>query len=434
MAVRLLIFFSFFTLSLYAQPGFSFNEIEQKTWQYYQQNNWDSLIDLGEKAISNNIDYFYLRARIGYAYYIKANYTKAIIHLTKAREFNSKDVFVFETLYYAYLFSNQAIEANYLIKNNSELATQTTLKHLFLQMAYIESNISQPQTNIIFFEKKNPNNIKWLQGNQIHSVTYNAAGFQFTSSKHSLTLFSYANLIMDMSRQIWIENNSIEDRYRLFQHQMYFNTLLRLKYKWYLLPAANWIIVNYETLNSNYNKNDNKVELWRDQIFLNNFAISLSLKHRFQNAEWDIHASVSNLNRLKQQNTGTTLYLYPKGNLNLYVIGSVALSSQNNKTYTIFDEKIGIKVFPKMWFEQNASIGKISNYAENYAYVIHNTTDICNYRAAAHLIFPFNKFKFSIRYMLLFKSSSYDYYDNHFKTDHYDYLEHSLYMNLSWWI
>lgn len=434
MAIRLLLFFLLTTALLHAQQNISYNEVEQKTWQYYQQSKWDSLIDLGEIAISNNIDYFYLRARIGYAYYMKTNYTKAIVHLTKAREFNSEDVFVFEILYYSYLYSNQPLEANYLIKSNPELAAKTTLKHPIAQMVYIESNISQSQIDDQYFGKKKPANIKWLQANQIHSIKYYAAGFQFASSKNSLSMFSYANLTMDMLREVWIEQNSIEDRYRLFQHQIYANTMFRLKQRWYLIPAANFIIVDYETLNSEYKKNENKVELWRERTFLNNLVVALTLKHRFQNAEWDFHTSTSNLNGLKQQNLGTTLYLYPKGNLNLYLIGGATLSKQNQDTYTIFDEKFGFKVFSKMWFEQNFSIGKISNFSENYAYVIHNTTDICNFRAGANLIFPFSKFKFSIRYMLLFKSSPFDYYDNRLRTSHYDYLEHSFFMNLSWWL
>ena len=79
----LLIFFSSIFLSAKSQDVLDFNTVNTKTYDYYFQGNWDSLIDIGEKALKSDIDYFYLRIRLGIAYYAKTNYRKAIIHLEK---------------------------------------------------------------------------------------------------------------------------------------------------------------------------------------------------------------------------------------------------------------------------------------------------------------------------------------------------------------
>ncbi|MCX7862083.1 MAG: hypothetical protein N2449_03740 [Bacteroidales bacterium] len=434
MAVRLLLILSVVFIQLNAQTEYNYSYIESKTWQYYQQSQWDSLICLGEIALQHNIDYFYLRARLGYAYFKKANYIKAINQLQKAREYNSEDIFVFEILYYSFLYSNMHSEANYLLKNNQTITSKSSIRESLINMAYLESNISQSEDKENILGGKAPKNIKWLQNNHIHSIKYNAFGVQLCPSKRIISTVSYANLNMDVSRQVWIEENIIDDRYRLYQHQFYANALLRLKYRWYVLPAFNWIVVDFNTINSYFNSNENKVYLWRAHTLINNFVASLALKHRFNYVEWDVYTIASNLNFMQQQTIGTTVYWYPKGNINIYLIGNTACLFQQNRNYFVADEKFGFKAFSKVWIEQYFAAGKISNYSESNAYVIHNTSDICNYRTGVSLIFPFNKFKFSIRYMLMLKSSPYDYFDNRFKSSHFDYTEQSLFMNFSWWM
>ena len=42
---------------------------EQKTFNLYKERNWSELIFWGEKAINEGNDYFYLRMRLGIAFY-----------------------------------------------------------------------------------------------------------------------------------------------------------------------------------------------------------------------------------------------------------------------------------------------------------------------------------------------------------------------------
>ena len=47
---------------------------EKKTFGLYKEQNWSELIFWGKKAISEGNDYFYLRMRLGIAFYKRNNY------------------------------------------------------------------------------------------------------------------------------------------------------------------------------------------------------------------------------------------------------------------------------------------------------------------------------------------------------------------------
>ena len=69
---------------------------EKKTFELYNQKNWSELIRWGKKAIENGNDYFYMRMRLGIAFYERGNYHRALIHFNKAGEFNPNDPYLLE--------------------------------------------------------------------------------------------------------------------------------------------------------------------------------------------------------------------------------------------------------------------------------------------------------------------------------------------------
>ncbi|RLD59988.1 MAG: hypothetical protein DRJ05_05465, partial [Bacteroidetes bacterium] len=94
----------------------NFNSVDHETYRFYILKNWDSLLITGHKAIKQNIDYFYLRMRIGTAYYETGNYMKAANNFEKALKFSGTDPTALEYLYYCYLFTNREQDARFLSK------------------------------------------------------------------------------------------------------------------------------------------------------------------------------------------------------------------------------------------------------------------------------------------------------------------------------
>jgi hypothetical protein len=57
--------------------------VDQKTYTLYLNKQWKELIEAGNLAKKNNIDFYYLQYRMGIAYYELKRYRKAITFLKK---------------------------------------------------------------------------------------------------------------------------------------------------------------------------------------------------------------------------------------------------------------------------------------------------------------------------------------------------------------
>lgn len=108
-----------------AQDTLSFATVDAKSYGLYTSENWDELIAFGNTAIAKGIDYYYLRVRMGTAYYKRENYRQAEVNFQKAKNFNSTDE-VDEYLYYCYLFEGHYERARWLSKSFSHDAVTYT--------------------------------------------------------------------------------------------------------------------------------------------------------------------------------------------------------------------------------------------------------------------------------------------------------------------
>jgi tetratricopeptide (TPR) repeat protein len=120
------LFIFLFVFSFYksvSQEELNSAVVEQKSYQLYVEKNWSELINYGKMSITKGYDYFYMRMRVGIAYYEKKNYSLAFGHFKKALIFNSSDELAQEYLYYCYSYNGMYNEARLLSRNfSSDLA------------------------------------------------------------------------------------------------------------------------------------------------------------------------------------------------------------------------------------------------------------------------------------------------------------------------
>ena len=101
-------FLSLFFQRTEGQDEYDFNLYNSETYRLYLEEEWDSLIILGKAALNQDMDYYYLRMRLGIAFYQKKNYRVAANHFTRALEMNQGDPAALEYLYYARLMAGQS--------------------------------------------------------------------------------------------------------------------------------------------------------------------------------------------------------------------------------------------------------------------------------------------------------------------------------------
>lgn len=414
----LIIILSFFSLQLsFSQDQINFKSINDSTYSYFVQKKWNDLILLGKEALNNNIDYFYLRMRIGIAYFEKHNYRQAIQHLEKAGNFNSGDESTMVYLYYSYVLSGRTADANIYAKlMPDELHKRLNITNKLINNVYIEGGMSTSD-NLKKNKKNDVDGISNIYGEAdlIKNSTYAHAGAKFILSPHLNMYIGYTYLNISKLKQIQ-QNEALKDwdDYNLQQDAVYINCDIHMKNGFTLTPAYHYLNVGFETIYADTNSDLAFHPVSKQTVSFNDYASSLALTKDVSYFTIGINAGLSKLNNNRQIQLGATFVYYPLGNLNLYSISSLTNWSQTPKNVIkphpgkgpppslkrfIFSETIGFKLYKNSWLELSASFGEIENFSEKNAYVVFNNAGTIKHKYGAALILPLiDHFEFSIRY------------------------------------
>ena len=73
---------------LISQDKLTYYSVDSSTYSFYMDRDWSSLVYYGDKALENNIDFYYLRLRMGDASIELNEYSNALKHFEKAIEFD----------------------------------------------------------------------------------------------------------------------------------------------------------------------------------------------------------------------------------------------------------------------------------------------------------------------------------------------------------
>ncbi len=107
-------------LMFLAAPGFraqdtlSSAQVEEKSYALFLAKDWNALESFGKKALAAGNDYYYLRLRMGIAYFSESDYLLAEHQFQKALAFNTADPLAMEYLYFVYVYTGQYEEARKL--------------------------------------------------------------------------------------------------------------------------------------------------------------------------------------------------------------------------------------------------------------------------------------------------------------------------------
>jgi len=96
-----------------AQDSLTYISVDSITSRNYENGEWDQLIKAGKEAVEQNIDYKILRQRMGYAYFVKAEYYAAQKQYEKALVFDEYDPDIRIKLYYCGLNTGNEMYARY---------------------------------------------------------------------------------------------------------------------------------------------------------------------------------------------------------------------------------------------------------------------------------------------------------------------------------
>jgi hypothetical protein len=402
--------------------------VDSVTYSQYLNKDWKSLIHLGKEAHKRDIDFYYLKLRMGVAYYESGKYRKAVKYFEQTLKENPSDVFIQEYLYYSYMFAGRQSEAVKFSKNmNVELKKQRNINfpHIlqgvqteggyFMNTDY-DSKVSldndlleDGDEQYIYATQTVPKDYKYFNFGLTHGVNKSITFFHSYTNLQIQKLQQYHTYEYENDDYGYIKDSAktINDTaVTTIQHQYYASLNIQLKRGFSIVPAFHYL----NTTNTNYIYSYDSITHGQDfssgTTYLNSYLVYLGLIKQCGLFTIGTSMSYSTLNNKKQLQPGVSLVYYPFGNLNFYTtsnlyyqINKLPGEKGNKESNIIFSQKVGFKVY-KVWLEGTAMLGGVSEYNESGGFVVYNSVDKIQQKFEGVLIIPMFKGKIdlSLRY------------------------------------
>lgn len=386
----IIIFILLTSLRTSAQEEMSVDIINDKMSAMFDKNDWYQLISYGEKAVKKGYDFFFLRARLGIAYYETENYYKAIPNLERALEIGYDNASVLEDLYYCYLFTGREDDRNYVFKKlpKNKRKRLKPLENPFADNLHIEygtdiSNDADKNSSVDLDGSENFYGEQTLTGNELYfNVGLNQLPVNFLNAK-----FDFSYLKTNKTKQIMFGNELISDDYPEYQSRFYNSYNIRISPGFIVSPAGQYIGKKYSTVYADY---DSTAFYSKDSVkyfysiseqekLLNNFVLSLDISKYITKFKFGLNGSFSYLNDQHQYQYGFSFRVFPFREPNFFSYTNVILHNQNDIANLIVDQSFGGNVKYKFFYELFATFGKMSNYNEHNGFRVYNN-DVINYK------------------------------------------------------
>lgn len=423
---------------------------EKETYKLYLKKDWAGVIEKCEEAINKDIDDYYIRIRLGIAYYEKQNYMHSIKHFEKALKFSPGEKLAMEYLYYANKFSGRAEEADLTAKNfPQELNLKTGYKSPeFINGIYSEggytfnSNYSDQKETDLSGDANIKGEQKLLKGYSYFNISLlHKAGSRFSIMQ------GYTNLGIKYLKQFYEEIEGKKDLdAETSQNEYYILVNLYLGGGFNLMGSYHYLYVHVSDYELEYKRIQGKDKpFYNETDFTRNESVfGLNLSKYAGNFKFIYSGSYSELNNFNQLQNGLSLIYFPFGNLNLYFISDFVLHSQKpegsgkGKKFThnlIFSQKAGLKLFNYLWLEGAFTTGKMENYNELLGYVVYNNFEPITRRISINLISPLSdKIELSLLYQNFLQDNTNLIYTNttQYTTFKNNNTNHSIIGGLKW--
>jgi hypothetical protein len=345
----LIIIFLLFCISLNAQKSKDFNYVDSLTYSYYNSGKWDSLIKLGKEAIASEIDYKYLRQRIGYASFVKGNYSVAKYNFEKALKFDSFDQFSLEYLYYSFLNTGKEEYTGRIEKRlSSELKKSLSVKP-FRLVEGIDFEYSYKFAGTV--SRSDP---RFIRLGISSGLGYRLSLYQSVSGyKQDITTIQNGRLNVTGYTQ-----------------PEYF-VLLKWNPSEKLLFKGGYHFVN--TISGT------------TSTFGNMFVGAVSTDFSWFSIE--ANGSVFDKGIENVYQAGAKAGFLLPGRTNITLASSLSGLFHQNGSQLIFSQMAGIKLVKKVWLEGNVTLGNMEDYNDYNGLYIYNSYDPMVFRSGATMIF-----------------------------------------------
>ena len=355
-----IIFLLISSARIQAQDTLNSAKVEQKSVDLFVAKNWKGLERFGHEALAAGYDYYYLRLRMGIAYYEQKNYLIAQTHFSKALSFNAADPLALEYLYFCYVFTGRNEEARALSKSfppelSHRLGTDTLSATAFFML---EAGVKNSDSSRLY-----------------QSAYYFQAGLGHYV-KNRFSLFHAATVY-----------NETDLNGKTSQLQYYLRANVPFKNNWMFSPAVQLITRNFTPSQPPSGNPPG----WHGgpmpplpgqrplppSVRSNYYITSVMVRKTISRFDLAAGTSLSNIESNGQLSHSLSLTWYPFGNnrLSLSCLGYLFTADGYNSFHTAVNPCISVCPFKRLTLSAAYLACNGSNLIEGNGYIVNNRPD-----------------------------------------------------------
>ena len=350
--------FVFPGLKVFGQAEKDFNYYNTLTYNQYLAENWNDLIITGREALDQGFDSYYLRMRLGIAYYSKEKYMLTEKHFRKALEFNEQSADATAYMFYQKLYTSREKEAHTYYEIDNEY------KPKFVSDIYIEAGVK------VSDEKANPRNLRYGLFSLKHQLSTKVSFF------HAFQYLERDYIDDDGTASIPGPGPGSQigsSQLQTSQNEYYAALDILSGPGFYISPAYHFQRVLFEGFK------------------YNNYVLSIALSKDIGITKLYTSASYSRIDDLNQTQFGVGLTIYPLANQNLYIDNLIIRQKESDIWRSQFKQRLGFRLSKQIWLEGWYAAGAMRYFNEQNAFIVFNSPNIINMRYGGGLTWLIKK-------------------------------------------
>ena len=382
-------------------PG-SFRYSDSLTYSLYLNKDWKAVAVKGNEALAAGHDYYYMRMRLGIAYFEKHNYAASAKHFKKALEFNQGDNVAAEYLFYSSFLYGRTMQAwsilaGMLPAEKKRIEAESLIKRNSISAEYFFSDsksgdiIANPG---YYFPNSEP-------GSQVITRYFinNAIYASHILGKNVIYSHAFTNLIKD-NFLYYYDGITVADMQvqRVIQNQYYGSVNFFTSSGWIFSPSFHFVGTGYPFINIMYAGNKSFINEY--QVNNKGYAAGFRITRMSGYAAVSAEGSFSELNYQKQAQSGLSVTLYPLGNSDLYIGAGFSsvfpVDSYSSSISYVTKVTTGFSLMNKVWFEFSGANGDMKNYLENNGLFVYNSSDFTTRKISLNMMVPLAKRKLTL--------------------------------------
>ncbi len=375
-----------------AQEPLTYRSADSLTYSQFVGKKFAELRYTVRQALRQEIDFYYLRMRMGISFYERMDYDSATRHFRRAVEMNPADETAKEYYYFSLLFSGRNDDAEDLASSfNADFKKRLGIKETkkpFSEVSFGAGAIINPSIQ----ENKSliSGSIQQVALSTFERNTYFANAI--FKSKPSSRLSIFNGLAFFQSNATGVLKHPIQPgTFSTDYSNSFFQVNLQAAYSF---PVGLRIVAsagyyNEKSFLLGYDPvANNPQELILNLPYNHNaFSGALLAGLRIDRFDLFVSGSIATLLKKNQKQAEFGVAYFPFGNQSIFSVSRVAYLNNSGNQSIIFSQKLGGKVSENLWADFEVETGNMHGYLKAAGFVAFNSADPLYFNSSLNLRF-----------------------------------------------